>query len=105
MDNNIPSKIGWLSDEDCRYFVDNDAETLVKSVGYFFGKNKSFVTIIGDQDLGINQDKMRLLNIKKSCITKINQCVVKQIYGGIWPTITKHFQSKGASVDKTAIVT
>lgn len=80
IDNNISEKSGWMNDVDIKEFVEENADTKVKSVGYYLTQTKKFITIYGDEDMGGNQDKMRLLNIIKSCIVQIQECSMKKIF-------------------------
>jgi hypothetical protein len=80
IDNNIPQQKGWMNDEDIEDFVENEAETKVRSVGYFLKSTKKFITLFGDEDMGQNLDKMRLINIIKSNIVQIQECSMKKIF-------------------------
>jgi hypothetical protein len=70
-DNNLPEKVGWMSTVECKEYTRDENQTKIKSTGFFFGKSKKFITLVGDEDLGLNSDRMRLIQIKKSCIIQI----------------------------------
>lgn len=80
VDNNIPQQKGWMNEDDINDFVENEAETKVKSVGYFLKSTKKFITLFGDEDMGASGEKMRLINIIKSNIVQIQECSMKKIF-------------------------
>lgn len=80
IDNNVPHQAGWMNDEDIQDFVENDASTKVRSVGYFLKSTKKFITLYGDEDMGMNLDKMRLINIIKSNIVQVQECKMTKIF-------------------------
>ena len=80
IDNNIPQQAGWMTHEDIEEFAENEVGTKVRSVGYFLRQNKKFITLYGDEDMGLSLDKMRLINIIKSNITQIQECSMKKIF-------------------------
>lgn len=80
IDNNIPQQKGWMNDADIDDFIENEAETKVRSVGYYLKQTRKFITLYGDEDMGLSLEKMRLLNIIKSNIVQIQECSMKKIF-------------------------
>jgi hypothetical protein len=79
-DNNIPQQKGWMNEEAINNFVENEAETKVRSVGYFLRETRNFITLFGDEDMAVGFEKMRLINIIKSNIVQIQECSMKKIF-------------------------
>jgi len=80
IDNNMPTTVGWMEDQEYNDFISNNIEDFVRSAGILKATNRRFITLAGDLDLGKVKSKMRLIKIFKPCIVCIAECKTKKIY-------------------------
>lgn len=72
-DTHIPGVPGWMSESEHAEWVEN-AGSLVRSVGIYVGKGRSFLQLVGDCDAEDSGEKnyLRPINIGIGFIRKVN---------------------------------
>ena len=81
MDNNVPDQeSGWLEQDYCKEYSRDNSSAVVRSCGFLFAQDGTFLTLVGDCDVGEVQATMRLIKIFKPCIVSIAELSPKPVY-------------------------
>jgi hypothetical protein len=81
VDNNVPDQeSGWLEKDYCKEFSRDNSSAVVRSCGFLFAQDGTFLTLVGDCDIGEVQATMRLIKIFKPCIVSIAELTPKIFY-------------------------
>lgn len=71
IDNNVMDQTGWVAPEDLEEYAKNNANSFIRSTGYFYAQDRMFITLVGDHDIANINTTMRAIKILKPCIAKI----------------------------------
>lgn len=81
IDNNVPDQeSGWLEKEYSKEYSRDNSSAVVRSCGILYAQDGTFLTLVGDCDVGEVQATMRLIKIFKPCIVSIYELSPKTIY-------------------------
>jgi hypothetical protein len=80
IDNNVPAISGWVDEDYLTDYINVTDGDKVKSTGYLYSQDKTFITLVGCQSLGKYKTWMRVVKIFNSCVLSITECKSKKIY-------------------------